>query len=111
VRLLDAAGRLVQDVPVSGPSGHVDSNIPAGATGRRLILAEPASPVWRARLDGVALTPVTSGGLQAFELPRTGGRLTVEATDDRHRLLLVQGGALVVVALLALPLGRRRRAD
>jgi hypothetical protein len=111
VRVVDAAGRLVQDVPVSGPSARVDTTIPAGAVGRRLILAEPVSPVWRASLSGVRLQPVVSGGLQAFELPPTGGRLTVSSTDNRHRMLQVQGAALVVVALLALPLGRRRRTD
>jgi GT2 family glycosyltransferase len=111
VRLVDAAGRLVQDVPVSGPSARVDTTIPAGAVGRRLILAEPVSPVWRASLGGVRLQPLVSGGLQAFELPPTGGRLTVSSTDNRHRLLQVQGAAVVVVALLALPLGRRRRTD
>jgi hypothetical protein len=54
---------------------------------------------------------VNSGGLQAFRLPATGGRLRIAATDDRRRLLPVQGIALVVVGLLALPVGRRRRTD
>jgi GT2 family glycosyltransferase len=111
VRIVDAAGALVQDVPVAGPDARVDTAVPAGQSGRQVVLAEPADGLWHATLDGHRLSGVNTGGLQAFRLPATGGRLRIAATDDRDRLLPAQGIALVVVALLALPVGRRRRTD
>jgi hypothetical protein len=111
VRIVDASGQLVQDVPVAGPNARVDSSVPAGQSGRRLVLAEPPSGVWRATLDGTRLPPITLDGLQAFQLPAVGGHLVVTSVDDRRRLLPVQGIVLVIVGLLALPVGRRRRPD
>jgi GT2 family glycosyltransferase len=109
VRLLDATGRLVQDVPVAGPNARVHTTVPAGSAGRQLVLAQPVSTTWRATLNDLPLRPTTVGGQQAFDLPATAGTLVVTSVDDRHRLLMVQGIGLVVVFLLALPLGRRRR--
>jgi hypothetical protein len=109
VRVLDAAGRLMQDVPVAGPNARVSSTVPSGSAGRTVVLAEPASPAWRATLDGVPLAATSAAGLQAFELPATGGHLVVRSVDQRHRLFLVQGVGLIVIVLLALPIGRRRR--
>ena len=94
---------------MAGPNARVDVTIPEAATGGLVVLAQPASPVWRASLDDVPLPAMASGGLQAFRLPAGGGRLRITAVDDRHRLLPTQGVALIVVSLLALPLGRRRR--
>jgi hypothetical protein len=111
VRIVDASGQLVQDVPVAGPNARVDTSVPAGQSGRQLVLAEPPSGVWRATLAGARLTPTTLDGLQAFQLPAVGGHLVVSSVDDRRRLLPVQGIVLVIVALLALPVGRRRRPD
>jgi hypothetical protein len=111
VRIVDASGVLVQDVPVSGPDARVDTTVPAGQSGRQVVLAEPVSSVWRATMDGARLTPASSGGLQAFTLPAVGGHLVIGSMDDRRRLLPFQGIALVVVALLALPIGRRRRSE
>ena len=99
------------DVPVAGPNARVDASIPAGQSGREVVLAQPVSSAWRATLDGRSLTAVNSAGLQAFRLPATAGRLKIAATDDRRALLPVQGVALIVVILLALPVGRRRRTD
>jgi GT2 family glycosyltransferase len=109
VRLVDATGRLIQDLPVAGPNGRVDVTVATAASSRQVVLAEPAGPRWRASLDGSALPAASSGGLQSFTLPAGGGRLRISAVDDRPRLLRTQGIALVVIALLALPLGRRRR--
>jgi GT2 family glycosyltransferase len=109
VRVLDSTGRLVQDVPVAGPNARVSTTVPSAAAGRTVVLAEPASPAWRATLDGAPLAATSSAGLQAFELPATGGHLVVRSVDQRHRLFLVQGVGLIVIVLLALPIGRRRR--
>ncbi len=111
VRLLDASGRLVQDVPVAGPNAHVDTTVPAGGAGRTLVLAQPTSARWQATLNDLPLQPVNRAGLQAFTLPAGGGHLVVQARDDRHRLLLVQGIGFIIIVLLALPIGRRRRSD
>jgi GT2 family glycosyltransferase len=111
VRLVDASGRLLQDVPVSGPNTRVSTTVPPGAAGRQVVLAQPRDPAWRATLDGVALPAASRGGLQAFTLPAGGGHLHVYSVDGRHTLLLVEGIGLVVVGLLALPVGRRRRAE
>ncbi len=111
VRLVDSGGRLLQDVPVSGPNTRVSTTIPAGAAGRQVVLAQPRNAAWRATLDGVALPSGSQAGLQAFTLPASGGRLHVYSVDGRQRLLMVQGVGLVVVLLLALPVGRRRRPE
>jgi GT2 family glycosyltransferase len=111
VRLVDTRGRLLQDVPVSGPHARVSTTVPSGPAGRKVVLAEPASDTWRASLDGTRLTGGSSAGLQTFRLPAGGGHLRVYSVDDRHRLLLLQGVALVVICLLALPIGRRRRHE
>ncbi len=111
VRLVDATGRLVQDIPVSGPDTRVSTTIPSGTSGRQVVLAQPGDAAWRATLNGVPLPAASRGGLQAFTLPATGGHLHVYSVDGRHRLLIGQGVALVVVVLLALPVGRRRRPE
>ena len=70
-----------------------------------MTLADRRDGGWRATLDGRPLTARTyDGWAQAFALPHAGGRLVVHH-DDGHRglLLWVQGIALVVVFLLALP--------
>lgn len=109
VRLLDRTGRLIEDLPVAGPHGRVDTSVPPSTDTRQVVLAEPAGDHWRATLGDVPLRADASGGLQAFTIPPGGGRLEIRAVDDRRRLLPAQGIALAVIALLALPLGRRRR--
>ncbi|CAM3635436.1 glycosyltransferase [Nocardiopsis rhodophaea] len=90
----------------------VSADVPAGEGDRTLVLAEPADGRWSATLDGTELTPLTwDNGMQAFDLPASGG--TVEITrGDTLRLswLLVQGALLVVVVVLALP-GARTEED
>ena len=98
-------------MPVAGPNAHVDTTVPAGGAGRTLVLAQPTSARWQATLNDLSAPPVNRAGLQAFTLPAGGGHLVVRAVDDRHRLLLVQGIGFIIIVLLALPIGRRRRND
>lgn len=48
--------------------------VPAGPSGRLLVISEPADTGWRAELNGVRLTPTASGDWRAaFELPADAG--------------------------------------
>jgi len=87
----------------------VTDGVGDGRATRTLALAESADPGWRAALDGRPLAAVESGGLQAFALGPDGGRVEVsyEATH-RTAWVAVAGAVLLVFALLALPVGRRR---
>lgn len=93
----------------SGSTGAVAA-IPPGPAGRRLVLAEPVDPRWRATVAGRPLPARTAyGWAQAYDVPATGGRLVV-SYDGSHRRheLLAQGALLAVVLLLAAPTDRRR---
>lgn len=99
--------------PVIIPSGEVDAaaTVPAGAQDRTLVLAELADSGWSATLNGERLEPVVyEGWAQAFVLGPDGGelRLTHQGTR-RAGVLLVQLGAVVLAAVLALPGMRRER--
>ncbi|MFF3273409.1 glycosyltransferase [Streptomyces chrestomyceticus] len=107
------AGRAAAPVPVpSGPvAAHTD--LPNGADGRVLRLADTADAGWQATLDGKALKPVTvDGWAQGFELPASGGRLDLTYDDPvgHTAWLWAQGLLAVVLVVLALP-GRRREID
>ncbi len=101
-------------LPVAGAHATVDTTIATAADApRRLLLAEPASPRWRAELDGRSLRAVADPQApwrQAFALPAAAGHLVVGAVDPvRHAWLLGQGGLALVLLVLALP-GARREA-
>ncbi|MFP5219571.1 MAG: hypothetical protein ACLGIG_07525, partial [Actinomycetes bacterium] len=65
---------------------------------------------WRATLDGRRLEPVDAcGWAQGFELPAASGRLEVQHEDRaRTGALVLQGAAVLLTAVLALPGARRR---
>jgi hypothetical protein len=108
VRLVDAGRSSTATVLPAGPVG-VEASV-AKATGPRLVvLADRRARGWHAELAGRRLTPQTyDGWAQAFVVPPTGGRLTVWHEDQRHRVLLwLQGGAVLLVLVLALPSARR----
>ena len=117
-RIVDARGATLAFVP-SGPE-RISAEIPAGAEGRRLVLAERASTGWSAELDGKPLPPGTGmtdasagagGWAQSFELPAAGGRLEVRYVHPAALPLgLLAVAALVVTALLAIPARTRRSA-
>ncbi|HEX7269927.1 MAG TPA: hypothetical protein VF256_21235, partial [Streptosporangiaceae bacterium] len=96
---------------VTVPSAEVGAAtpVPAGPAGRQLVLAENADSGWRATLDGRPLKRVVyNGWAQAFVLPADGGQLELtHHSSSRNRWLLVQGLAIAVVIVLALPGGRR----
>lgn len=111
VRVQAADGVATSAIPVKGPHAAVDTRLGAGPAGRLLVLAETASPRWRAELDGRALSPAVLDGpdpwRQAFALPRTGGHLVVRPLDPTSTAWRWAQLALVaLVTLLALPVRR-----
>ncbi|WP_438502336.1 glycosyltransferase [Arthrobacter pityocampae] len=106
VRVVDPEGRTEATVP----SSEVDAAgaVPAGAEGRRLVLAEAADPGWRASLDGRRLDSVSGGWQQAFALPAAGGTLEISYVGVHQRWVEpVQAVVLGLTLLLALPLPSR----
>ena len=97
------------------PAGQVRArtDVPDGAAGRLLVLADSADPGWRATLDGTALDARRyDGWAQAFTLPAGGGHLVLEHDPGlRPVLLWVQLGALLLVLVLALPQARTTLDD
>jgi hypothetical protein len=80
--------------------------VAGGAQGRTLLLAEAADPGWRATQAGKALNSIDIGWQQAFALEPGGGAIEISYRDSP--LVAGQIGVLVVMALVALPLRRRR---
>ncbi|MFD0685336.1 glycosyltransferase [Actinomadura fibrosa] len=79
--------------------------VPPGTGTRTLLLAEPSDGGWRASLDGREIkTRTVDGWAQGYEVPASGGefRLTRSMTL-RHVWVAVQGVAVLLVAVLALP--------
>ncbi|MFI8525517.1 glycosyltransferase [Promicromonospora sukumoe] len=107
---IEEDGATRQVLPSGGTAVHTD--VEAGTDDRTVVLAESAGRGWHASLDGQRLEPVEaeeSAGLQAFELGPDAGHLVVRY-DAPHRTawLVLTTFTLVVFALLALPVGRRR---
>jgi len=102
-------------VPLALPSGAVavKATVPAGAPGRVLALAEPADSHWHAKLNGKSLPRLTRNGwAQGWTLPASGGQLTISHVDHIRGLWTdVQGMALLVLIVLALPGANRRTGD
>src|SRR5690625_3078690 len=96
--------------PVAAHGNRIETNIPAAPEARTLVLAERASENWRAWLDDVPLRSVSrDDGLQAFELPATGGELEVFHRPPQRTLwIIIQAFTLGVTTLLAIPMRRRR---
>ncbi|MFC5671749.1 glycosyltransferase [Streptomyces incanus] len=92
---------------------EIGIEIPDGAEGRVLRLADAAADGWTATLDGEPLTRTTvDGWAQGFQLPATGGQLVVtyEESFTHTAWLWAQGLLAVFLVVLALP-GRRRDVD
>lgn len=91
---------------------EVRTDVAAGGADRAVVLAEAADPGWHATLDGRRLEPVApeeTAGMQAFALGPDAGHLVVRyEAPHRTAWLVLTTFTLVVFALLALPVGRRR---
>jgi hypothetical protein len=97
-------------LPSAGTAVRTD--VAAGGPDRAVVLAESAGSGWYATLDGRRLEPVAlddAAGLQAFALGPDAGHLVV-GYEAAHRTawLVLTTFTLLVFALLALPVGRRR---
>lgn len=107
---VEEAGTTRQVLPSAGTALRAD--VVAGGADRAVVLAETAGSGWRATLDGRRLEPVDvsgSPGLQAFALGPDAGQLVVRyEAPHRTPWLVLTTFTLVVFALLALPVGRRR---
>ncbi|PUB20123.1 GT2 family glycosyltransferase [Promicromonospora sp. AC04] len=107
---VEEAGITEQVLPSGGTAVHAE--VGAGGADRAVVLAEAAGPGWHATLDGRRLEPVPvdeSAGLQAFTLGPDAGHLVVRyEAPHRTAWLVLTTFTLVVFALLALPVGRRR---
>ncbi|WP_093723932.1 glycosyltransferase [Streptomyces sp. DI166] len=99
--------------PVAAGPVEIHTEIPSGADGRTLRLADTADAGWTATLDGKPLTRTTvDGWAQGFELPASGGKLDVTFEDPLSHTawLWAQGFLALVLVVMALP-GRRRDVD
>lgn len=107
VRLVDAKGLPI--APVASDGQAVDTMVPRGAEGRKVVLAERFDAGWSARLDGRELTPVAVGWAQAFELPAAAGELEIHYDEPWSAVLhLAQIVLLGLTLLLAVPVRARR---
>lgn len=116
VRVIDPDGVVRAVLPTARDGVSVEADVPQGAAGRRVVLAEAADPGWQARYDGVALvaqTAGTNGWAQAFVLPAHAGRLQLGHVGPSPWTASrwVDGARWVtalLALLLALPLPRVR---
>jgi hypothetical protein len=88
-------------------AGRIDARVrvPAGTGACTLLLAEPADGGWKAELNGRGLKARTiDGWAQGYDVPPSGGEVTLtRGMLMRHTWLVVQGVAVLLVAVLALP--------
>ncbi len=102
-------------VPVPVAAGPVSAHgtVPDGPEGRVLRVADEAAPGWRATLDGRELKRTTvDRWAQGFELPATGGRLSLTYETSTSHTLWVCAQVLLALVLLVLALpGWRREMD
>ncbi len=107
---VEAGGSTQAGLPSAGT--EVRADVAAGGPDRSVVLAEAAGRGWHATLDGRRLEPVAlddAAGLQAFTLGPDAGHLVVwYEAPHRTAWLVLTAFTLVIFALLALPVGRRR---
>ncbi|MFI0367214.1 glycosyltransferase [Actinomadura sp. 1N219] len=89
------------------PAGRIDARmqIPPGNGTRTLLLAEPSDDGWDATLNGEDLKErEVDGWAQGYDIPAAGGEFELtRSMTMRHIWLVVQGIAVLLVAVLALP--------
>jgi hypothetical protein len=92
--------------------GAADVSIPAGASGRLVVLAEPAGSGWHAAVNGKSLVAKTAyGWAQGFVLPTTGGRLTIGHSGGARDGWLAAELVVVLLVVGAMLPGRRPDAS
>ncbi|MGO1740114.1 MAG: hypothetical protein ACTHYM_14085, partial [Actinomycetaceae bacterium] len=105
-RVVDAQGR---SAPVPVTDGTAE--IPAGPSGRLLVLAEREG-VTSAAIDGdrLAVGDPVQGWAQSFPLPEDAVTVTFSATPAWYRAAVVVGWVLLLVtAVVSVPIGRGSR--
>lgn len=111
LRLQSAFGPLLQGVASSAPNAAADVRLPAGPSGRRLVVAEP--PAWARHAvvsyAGKQLTASISGDRPSYAVPPGAGRLRIEVPPTDPGWHWLQLGSLAVCVFLAVPFGRRTR--
>ncbi|GAA2162553.1 glycosyl transferase family 2 [Humibacillus xanthopallidus] len=109
-RLVDAAGAQLAVVPTRGPHAAIETELPRGSDGRRLVVAEPAQWADHAvvTLDGQQLTPVSGTDQPTYAVPSAGGDLTVDLAAADPWWRLAQATLLALVVFMAIPFGNRR---
>jgi hypothetical protein len=100
---IETRGRLT--AVESAPGVRIQARLAPSTGAGRLVLAERASAGWHATLDGEALTAVSDGWSQTFDLPAGGGELRVWHAEP-WALGAVQALIIVLAALVALPTRR-----
>ena len=120
LRVLPPAAAVVEEdgappaarVVAAGQVG-ARARLGSGERDRLLVLADPRDGDWEATLSGQPLSPTTyDGWAQAFLLPAEGGHLRLRHDPGLRMLLLwLQLGAVVLVAVLALPPARTGSTD
>lgn len=106
-----ARARITEDgsttaIAASNPDGSVDVELPEADASRELVISERANPGFRAHLDGEELdaTVTDPEWVQAFELPESGGNLTMEYAPAAGKWLWWIPGILgIIVLLLGIP--------
>jgi GT2 family glycosyltransferase len=107
-----AAASAPISVALPAKAGSADVDVPAGAAGRLVVLAEPADSNWHASVDGKPLIGRTVyGWAQAFELPSSAGRLRIGFSSGARHWWLVGELAVVVVVVVGAMLPGRRPDD
>ncbi len=108
LRTVDADGRTEHLLAAS--TVEATSMVPAGAEGRRLVLAERANQGWSASLNGHRLEPASDGWAQEFTLPAEGGELQVDfASRWSPWAEIAQITIFALTVLLAIPVPARPR--
>lgn len=111
-----ARARIVEDgatvaIAASQLDGSIEVELDDADAPRQLVLAERANPGFRAYLDGKELDSTVNEQewVQAFDLPETGGKLTVEYAPAAGAWLWWISGVLAIITLLlGIPTTARR---
>jgi hypothetical protein len=102
-RIIDTSGKVVGTLD-SEPTSVV-AQVPEGAEGRLVVLAERSDPGWSAWLNGRKLTATTSGWSQAFTLPPGGGELEIRYSSPWFPWLgILQIVIIGLTVVLAIPM-------